>query len=144
MRWVTREHVGPDRVACAWLIQRWLDPRATIHYLDEAALAPAVRAGALPFHLTVAEAGQWDERTAFRQLLTEYRLEAREPALVRVAALVRRAEPDVAAPSPAAARLAASLTWLHTTALSDAEIVAQLLPFLEAVYQRRRSGPRPR
>jgi hypothetical protein len=142
MRWVTRQSVGPDRVACAWLIQGRIDPRAPIEYLAEEAIAEAVHAGALPFHTTTAEQAAWEERTTFRQLLAEYKLDQRDPALVRLAGLVRRAEQGAGAAHPEAARLAASIKRLQAERLSDEEVVAQLRPVMDALYVACRAAPR--
>ncbi len=144
MFWVTRPHVGPDRVACAWLIQTWLDPRATLRYLDEPDLTRAVRAGALPFHTTTAEVGEWDERTAFCALLTEYQRAARDPALERLARLVQQAEAGTGAATLPARRLAAVLGHLHTAQMPDAAIVEQLAPLFDTLYRRYRRGACPR
>ena len=50
MKWVTRKGVRLDRTACAWLIQRHIDPRAEIIYVEADDLPDAIEEGALPFH----------------------------------------------------------------------------------------------
>ncbi len=142
MRWVTRQNVGLDRVACAWLIQGRIDPRATIAYLAEEDIAAAVHAGALPFHTTTAEQAAWEERTTFRQLLAEYKLDQRDPALVRLAGIVRRAEKSTSVSQPEAARLAAVIQRLKAGRLADEEVVAQMRPVFDALYAACRTSPR--
>ena len=134
MRWVTQQDVGLDRMACAWLIRHWIDPQADIHYLAAEAIPAEVEAGALPFHNTADEEATWEERSSFPQLLAEYKLDARDPALVRLAAIVQGAEQDADAVPPESTRLAARLAEVKARVRADAEVVAQMRPVLDALY----------
>src|SRR5215212_6229749 len=109
MYWVTRAGVRLDRVACAWLILRHIDPQATLAYLDNAALVGAIAEGALPFHNTVSEDPETtvepeaEERTSFSLLLAEYKLDQSDPALVLFSDIIAGAEikPSEAVPEAA-------------------------------------------
>jgi hypothetical protein len=134
MLWVTRTNVGLDRVACAWLIQKWIDPQAEIWYVTDDVLPGAIHAGALPFHNTTAEEASWEERTSFSQLLAEYKLDQADPALVRLAGILQAAERDPDLSQREAAQLVARLREIKAQARTDAEVVTQMSPVLDALY----------
>lgn len=134
MKWVTRQGVRLDRVACAWLIVRHIDPAAEINYVAREAIAGAVGDGALPFHNTTSEERD-EERTSFDQLMAEYRLEQHNPALVLLAAIVRGAElPELGEPPTEAAGLKAIVQGVSVLTDGDAEMVAQTGPVFDALY----------
>lgn len=86
MKWVTRNYVHLDRVACPWLIKRFIDPEAEFVFVpwgreDE---RPA---DAIPFAIPGVELGPHDARgTTFQKLLTKYKLD--DPALERMAKVI--------------------------------------------------------
>lgn len=87
MRWVTRDFVHLDRVACPWLIKRFIDPAAEFVFVPwgEESRRPA---DAIPFALPGAELGPHDAAgTTFDKLLAKYRLD--DPALAAIARVVR-------------------------------------------------------
>jgi hypothetical protein len=86
MKWITREHVKVDRVACPWLIRKYIDPQAEFLFVpapDVAAVAE--REGATPFDVGGAVLGHRDGKCSFEAILEAYRLLARAPALGRMA-----------------------------------------------------------
>jgi hypothetical protein len=91
MKWVTRERVKVDRVACPWLIRRFVDPRAEFLFVpkDEVA-AVAARECAIPFDVPGAELGHHEGRCSFEALIAKYRLE--DPALRLLAEIVHGAD----------------------------------------------------
>jgi len=100
MEWVTRERPKVDRIACPWLIRRFIDPDARIVYVPaDQVLAVAERGGGYSFdtrgatysHRTRPDGGQW---CTFETLVHHYRLD-RDPALVELARIVHAA--DIAA-----------------------------------------------
>lgn len=134
MKWVTRQGVRLDRVACAWLINRHIDGEAEISYVEAEAVADAVTTGALPFHNTTSEERD-EERTSFDQLMAEYRLEQHNPALVLLAAIVRGAElPEGGEPPAEAAGLKAIIQGVNALTRDDAEMVARTAPVFDALY----------
>jgi hypothetical protein len=93
MKWITREHVKVDRVACPWLIRRYIDPEAEFLFVpapDVAAVAD--REGATPFDVGGAVLGHRDEKCSFETIIEEYGLLARDPALARMAEIVHGAD----------------------------------------------------
>ena len=92
MRWVTRERPKTDRIACPWLIRRFIDPDAKILYVraDEV-LDVASREGARSFDAPGAEFTHRDGMCSFEVLIQDFRLGS-DPALVRLAGIVHAAD----------------------------------------------------
>ncbi len=94
MKWITREHAKVDRVACPWLIQRFIDPEAQFLYVPAPrVLALAEKEGAHSYDAPGAKYTHRDGRCSFEVLIDEYHLD--DPALARLATIVHGA--DVAA-----------------------------------------------
>jgi hypothetical protein len=94
MKWVTRKNASVDRIACPWLIKRFIDPDAEFLYVPAAEVAAvAVREGALPYDIGGVELGHVDGRCSFESIILKYGL--KDPALDRLAMIVHGA--DVAA-----------------------------------------------
>ena len=91
MKWVTRERVKVDRVACPWLILKFVDPQAEFLFVakDEVG-AVAAREGAIPFDVPGVELGHHEGRCSFEALIARYRLE--DPALRLLAEIVHGAD----------------------------------------------------
>ena len=95
MKWVTRERPKTDRIACPWLIRRFIDPVAEILYVPrDQVLAAAENEGAKSFDAPGAEYTHRGNQCTFEVLIDEYGLRG-DPALVRLAAIVHAA--DIAA-----------------------------------------------
>ena len=92
MRWVTRERPKTDRIACPWLIRRFIDPDAEILYVraDEV-LDVASQEGARSFDAPGAEFTHRDGKCSFEVLIEEFELGS-DPALVRLAQIVHAAD----------------------------------------------------
>ena len=92
MRWVTRERPKTDRIACPWLIRRFIDPDAEILYVraDEV-LDVASREGARSFDAPGAEFTHRDGMCSFEVLIQDFEL-GNDPALVRLAQIVHAAD----------------------------------------------------
>ena len=94
MKWVTRRRPKTDRIACPWLIRRFVDPDAEILYVPaEDVLAVAAREGAHSFDAPGAEFDHRDGSCTFEVLVDEYGL-GTDPALVRLARIVHAADLD--------------------------------------------------
>jgi hypothetical protein len=94
MKWVTRKNASVDRIACPWLIKRFIDQEAEFLYVPAAEVtAVAEREGALPYDVGGVELGHVDGRCSFESIIFKYGLE--DPALDRLALIVHGA--DVAA-----------------------------------------------
>ncbi len=145
MKWVTRRGVRMDRVACAWLIKRHLDPRAELIYAEASEMAEVVEAGALPFHNTVAETPDTRERTSFQELLAEYKLDESNDALALMGEIVRGAETKEPGSVEEGEGLRAIAKGMNALCSSDDEMVERMLLVFDALYaycQRRVAGNR--
>src|SRR5712664_4939670 len=91
MKWVTRKNASVDRIACPWLIKRFIDPEAEFLYVA-APDVPAVaeREGALPYDVAGVELGHVDGRCSFESIIVKYGL--KDPALDRLALIVHGAD----------------------------------------------------
>ena len=93
MKWITREHVKVDRVACAWLIRKYIDANAEFLFVPAAEVdAVAAREGATPFDTQGARLGHRDGKCSFETIISEYALLERDPALARMAEIVHGAD----------------------------------------------------
>jgi hypothetical protein len=91
MKWVTRERPVVDRIACPWLIKRFVDPEAEFLYVPaDQVLAIAEREDAVPYDVPNVELGHHGPACSFDAILSKYRLT--DPALRRLAAIVRGAD----------------------------------------------------
>jgi hypothetical protein len=94
MQWVTRERPKVDRIACPWLIKRFVDPEAEFLYVPaEEVLAVAERTGATPYDVPDVELGHHGPECSFDAILKKYGLT--DPALRRLALIVRGADTPV-------------------------------------------------
>jgi hypothetical protein len=93
MRWVTRERPKTDRIACPWLIRRFIDPEAEILYVPaETVLEVAERTGAISFDAPGARYTHREGKCSFEVLVEEYDLAQSDPALARLARIVHAAD----------------------------------------------------
>ena len=91
MKWITRAHVHVDRVACPWLIIRFIDSTAEFLFAARSEVERiAKEQGAIPFDIAGVELGHVDGRCSFESILLKYEL--KDPALVRMAKIVHSAD----------------------------------------------------
>src|SRR5262250_3230397 len=94
MKWITRKNIKVDRVACPWLIRRFVDPQAEFLFVEEnELLAAADREKAIPFDapkLTEVKLNHRGSRCSFEAIIEDYHLEA--PGLDRLSLIVRAAD----------------------------------------------------
>jgi len=94
MKWITRERVNVDRVACPWLIKKFVDSEAVFFFVPaEEVSSEAERMGAIPFDVKGAELGHQGKRCSFEAILKKYRLE-NNSALALLAKIVNGADTD--------------------------------------------------
>ena len=94
MRWITRERVKVDRVACPWLIKKFVDPEAEFLFVPaEQVLAIAERERATPYDVAGVELGHHGKECSFEAILRRYDL-ASNPALVLLGKIVNGADTD--------------------------------------------------
>jgi hypothetical protein len=91
MRWVTRSHVHVDRVACPWLITRFVDNQAEFLFVPASQIEKIVKeTGAIPFDAPGVELGHIDGRCSFESIIVKYGL--KETGLLRLAKIVHAAD----------------------------------------------------
>jgi hypothetical protein len=133
MKWVTRERPKIDRLACPWLIRRFIDPEAEIHYVPATeVLAAAENEGAIPFDVPGVELTHSGPLCSFDAFLEKYRLE--DAALARLAEIVRAADTDTLERSAQAPGLLAISLGLGANISDDQELLKTALPLYDALY----------
>jgi len=91
MKWVTREHVKVDRVACPWLIRKFIDPQPEFRFVPADKVQEVVaREGAIPFDVPGVELGHQDGKCSFEALVAKYRVD--DPAIQVLAKIVHGAD----------------------------------------------------
>jgi hypothetical protein len=91
MKWLTRSHVHVDRVACPWLITRFVDNEAEFLFVPKSQVDQVVKeTGAIPFDAPGVELGHKDGRCSFESIMLKYDL--KDPALVRMAKVIHAAD----------------------------------------------------
>jgi len=94
MKWITREHVKVDRVACPWLIKKFVDRDAEFHFVPaEKVQAEASRLGAISYDVPGAELGHHGKECSFEAIIRKYNLTG-DPALALLARIVNGADTD--------------------------------------------------
>lgn len=93
MLWVTRSHVHVDRVACPWLISRFIDSKAEFMFVPKGEIERVTKeTGAIPFDAPDVELGHHEGRCSFESIILKYGL--KEPGLLRLAEIVHSADVD--------------------------------------------------
>jgi hypothetical protein len=94
MRWITREHVKVDRVACPWLIRKFIDAEAEFFFVSsEKIKQETARLDAIPFDVPGVELGHHGKECSFEAFLSKYKLDA-DPALALLGKIVNGADTD--------------------------------------------------
>src|SRR6266566_2764605 len=94
MKWVTREKVKVDRVACPWLIRKFIDPQAEFLFVPtEQVMEVAEREGATPYDVKGVEFGHHGKECSFDALVKKHKLD-QDPAIVLLAKIVNGADTD--------------------------------------------------
>lgn len=133
MKWITRERPKVDRLACAWLIHRFIDQEPDFLFVPrEQVLAGAERFGATPYDVPGVELGHSGPLCSFDVFLAKYRLD--DPALRRMAQIVRGVDthyPDLAEETSG---LKAVILGLNANITDDQERVVRSRPIYDALH----------
>jgi uncharacterized protein YjiS (DUF1127 family) len=133
MQWVTRQHLKIGRLACPWLIRRFIDHDSEFLFVPPAQVGRvAADTGAIPFDVPDFELWHGSRGSCFDTLRTKYGLE--DAALRHIAAILRAADSDTVTQAPEAAGLRAILLGLVRNIHDDHERVAQGLVLCDALY----------
>jgi hypothetical protein len=94
MKWITRERVKVDRVACPWLIKKFIDPEAEFLFVpSDKVMQEVERQGAIPYDVMGVELGHHGKECSFEAILKKYDLTG-DPALVLLSKIVNGADTD--------------------------------------------------
>ena len=133
MKWVTRARPKVDRVACPWLIKRFVDPRAEFLYVPaDQVMEVAKREGAIPFDVPNVELGHNGPECSFDAIIKKYHLT--DPALQRLAPIVRGADTDDKTLTPESRGLEAIADGFRLVYQDDHELLERELSVYDALY----------
>ncbi len=133
MRWITREKPKIDRIACPWLIRRFIDPEAQFFFVPYAEIAQRARElDAVPFDIPEVEFTHYEDRCTFDYFLEKYQL--KDQALLLLAPIVRGADTDDHSIAPQAAGLWAISAGLAYNTPDDHALLEKGLLLYDALY----------
>jgi hypothetical protein len=133
MKWVTRSHVHVDRVACPWLISRFVDSDAEFLFVPRSTVEEtAKREGAIPFDAPGVELGHHDGRCSFEAIIEKYGLNDR--ALQRMARIVHAADTRETDADPLAAGFEAIAVGYSLRFPDDAENLSRQFEMYDSLY----------
>jgi hypothetical protein len=133
MQWVTREHPKIDRIACPWLILRFIDAQSEFLYVPvDQVISVSEDTGAIPYDVPGVELSHVGELCSFDAFLAKYHLEV--PALDRVATIVRGADTSRLDLAPQSAGLYAISLGLSAVLPDDHDMLRHGLIMYDALY----------
>ena len=133
MKWITRERPKIDRIACPWLIARFIDEAPEFLYVPaDQVRAVAAETGAVPYDVPDVEYTHDGEYCSFDAFLKKH--EINDPALEKLALIVRGADTNNLHLAPEAAGLLAISLGLNKTILDDHALLAQGMVIYDALY----------
>jgi hypothetical protein len=133
MKWITRERPKIDRIACPWLIKRFVDPDGQFIYVPkEQVFSKATELGAIPFDIPGAEYSHYGEECTFDFILHKHEL--KDEALSLLAPIVRGADTDKFALSPQCAGLWAISAGLSYNFNDDQQQLELGMKIYDALY----------
>src|SRR5499426_4112666 len=134
MKWVTRERARVDRIACPWLITRFIDPKPEFLFVPARdVLAVSERERAIPYDVPNVELGHHGPACSFDAFIERYELD--DPALASLAAIVRGADTSDRALTPESAGLYAAATGFQAISRDDFDNMARQFPMYDAFYE---------
>jgi hypothetical protein len=135
MKWITREKVKVDRVACPWLIKKFIDPHAEFIFVPaDKVMEMAEREKAIPFDAPGVELGHNEGKCSFEAIVSKYKIE--DPAIKLLAQIVHSADvsKDLNLQPEAAGLKAIAEGFGHLGLKDDHEILAKELIVYDALY----------
>ena len=133
MKWITRSHVHIDRVACPWLIARFVDSEAEFRFVAaESVLEAADREGAIPFDIKDVELGHQDGHCSFVSIIQKYGL--KDQALLAMAEVIDAADTGRLDANPYAAGLEAIARGYSLRYPDDLDNIERQFEVLDSLY----------
>jgi hypothetical protein len=138
MKYVTRAHAKVDRIACPWLIKRFIDKDAEFLFVEgDRVLETAARESAIPFDVSGVELGHHGDRCSFDAIIDKHGIT--DPALLRLADIIRGADTSNRNITPESAGLYALASGFHALSPGKYEDDHALLdvefPVYDALYE---------
>ena len=144
MKWVTRENAKVDRIACPWLIKRFVDKKAEFLFVPkDDVMKVASEWGAIPFDVPGVELGHVDGRCSFESIMVKYNLMS-DAALVKLASIVHAADVasdiDTSPEGRGLRAIAEGFSLIHS--VNDQKKIELESPVYDALYEwcRRQDG----
>jgi hypothetical protein len=133
MKWVTRERPKIDRIACPWLVTRFIDPNPEFLYVPAGEVTRIAReTGAIPYDVPGVELGHHGDRCSFDAFIAKYAL--RDQALDKLASIVRAADCGTPQLATEAAGLLAISKGLSLNFEDDHEMLRHGMVIYDALY----------
>jgi protein-tyrosine-phosphatase len=147
MKWITRERARVDRIACPWLISRFIDPQPEFVFVPaNQVVEQAKKRNAIPYDVPDVELGHHGPECSFDAFVARYEID--DPALKKLAVIVRGADTEDRGITPESAGLYAAATGFQANSRDDFDNMAKQFPMYDALYQYCRqhapAKPRPR
>ena len=140
MKWITREHPKIDRIACPWLVARFIDENPEFLYVPGGeVMKVATESGAIPYDVSGVELGHHGDQCSFDALIDHYHLE--DPALHQLAQIVRAADCGRPQLAPEAPGLLAISRGLSLNFDDDHEMLRHGMVVYDALYAWCASAP---
>ena len=134
MKWVTRERPVIDRIACPWLIARFIDKESEFLFVPaDQVMKVAQETGATPYDVPGVEFTHVDKGCSFDAFVSKYGLD-HDPAVVTIAAIVRGADTDQHDLTPQSAGLLAISMGLRDLSPDDHQVLAHGFIIYDALY----------
>jgi hypothetical protein len=133
MKWVTRERARVDRIACPWLITRFIDPGPQFLFVPAPeVLETAKRQNAIPYDIPNVELGHRGRQCSFDAFIERFELD--DPALLKLAPIVRGADTEDRGLTPESAGLYAAATGFQANSRDDFDNMERQFPMYDAYY----------
>ncbi len=134
MKWVTREKAKVDRIACPWLIKKFVDPEAEFLFVPaEQVLKVAKEQNAIPFDVPEVELGHHEDKCSFDAILEKYKLN--DKALLELAKIVRGADTPNRSLTAESAGLVAIAEGFRGISKDDVENMEKQFYVYDALYE---------
>ena len=133
MKWITRSYAVVDRIACPWLIRKFIDSEAEFVYVPESqVMARAKDLDAIPFDVKNVELGHHGDKCSFDAIIEKYEL--KDPALLEMAKIVRGADTEAKDLTPESRGLAAFARGFRAISANDHDNLQKQFPLYDAIY----------
>lgn len=138
MKWITREHARVDRIACPWLIKKFIDKDAEFLFVPAHKVIEYLKDGndkPIPFDIPNVEMGHHGDECSFDAIIKKYQLDKKEPSLTELAKIVRGADTNNRKLTPYSEGLAAIAAGFSVTSKNDYDNMAKQFPLYDALFE---------